>query len=182
LSEVLTNPYRFVVAEPVISWSQTISNDGVQCSALPTTETQKLAQTISNDSLIVGTVLKKITFRLINPFSSTLNYRINCRVWDTDGNVRTTSETEVYLDDLETAWSDPADRVTFEFGSPVTIAIDDLFGVEPVGGVFNASSIVFRVNMTSLIPDTQMDDYRNGAWHTVEWAHVDAWLIAYEPA
>ena len=184
MSQNVVNPYRYVVAEPVVSWSQTTSDDHVQCSALPTTETQKIGQTISNDSLIVGTELKKIIFRLRNPFSSALTYQIYCRVWDSAGNVRTTSETEVYLNELETgsSWSDPADRVTFTFDSPVTIAENDIFGIEPAGGVFNASSIIFRVNMTSVIPDTQVDDYRNGAWGTVTWSHVDAWLIAYEPA
>jgi len=170
-------------AEPVISWEQTTSNDHVQCSALPITETQKIGQTITNDSLIVGTVLKKIIFRLRNPFSSALTYQIYCRVWDSDGNIRTTSETEVYLNELETgsSWSDPADRVTFTFDSPVTIAENDIFGIEPAGGVFNASSIIFRANTPSVVANTQMIDYRNGDWGTVSFSHWDAWLIAYEP-
>jgi len=168
-------------AEPVISWEQTTSNDHVQCSALPTTEQQKVGQTITNDSLIVGTELKKIIFRLRNGFSSALTYRINCRVWNSAGTVRTTSETEVYLNELQTGftWNDPADRVTFEFDSPVTIAQDDVFGVEPVGGVFNTSSIVFRVNTSTVVANTHVMDYRNGAWGTA--THMDAWLIAYEP-
>jgi hypothetical protein len=184
MSQNVVNPYRYVVAEPVISWEQTTSNDGVQCSALPITETQKIGQTITNNSLIVGTELKKIIFRLRNVFSSTLTYRINCRVWNSAGTVRTTSETEVYLNELETgsSWSDPADRVSFEFDSPVTIAQDDVFGVEPVGGVFNTSSIIFRANTPSVLANTQMIDYRNGGWGTVSFSHWDAWLIAYEPA
>jgi len=170
-------------AEPVISWEQTTSNDHLQCSALPTTESQKLGQTITNDSLIVGTELKKIIFRLRNGFSSALTYQIYCRVWDSDGNIRTTSETEVYLNELQTGftWSDPADRVTFTFDSPVTIAENDVFGVEPAGGVFNASSIVFRVNTSSVVANTHVIDYRNGDWGTVDFSNVDAWLIAYEP-
>jgi len=78
-------------------------------------------------------------------------------------------------------WSDPADRVTFTFDSPVTISENDVFGVEPVGGVFNASSIVFRVNTSSVVANTHVIDYRNGDWGTVDFSNVDAWLIAYEP-
>ena len=168
-------------AEPVVSWSQTTSDDGVQCQYDNAAETQKLGQTILNESLIVGTELKKITFRMINHFSSALTYRINCKVWNNSGVAQAVSETVVNLDDLQTAWSDPADRVTFTFDSPVEILQDWIFGIEPEGGDFNASSVIFRVNMSSVVVDTQMDDYRNGSWGTVEWAHVDAWLIAYEP-
>jgi len=171
------------VAEPVISWEQTTSNSHLQCSALPTTETQKVGQTITNDSLIVGTELKKITFRLRNAFSSALTYQIYCRVWDSAGNVRTTSETVVNLDDLEAGlvWDDPNDRVSFTFDSPVTFAENDIVGVETGGGVVNVSSIVFRANNSSVVANTNMIDYRNGGWGNFDLSSWDAWLIAYEP-
>jgi hypothetical protein len=184
MSNIIINPYNYVDPLPVISWSQTTSNDHVQVSQSPSTENQKLGQTITNSSLIVGTELVKITFRLRNPFSSALTYRIYCRVWDSSGVIRTTSETVVNLNDLQTGsgWADPADRVTFEFASPVVFAQDDIVGIEPDGGTFNASSIIMRANNSSVVANTNMLDYRSGSWRPASMTSWDSWLIAYEPA
>ena len=183
MSEVIVNPYKLAPSEPEISWSQTTANSQTQISKAPTTETQKFGQTITNSSLIVGTELVKITFRLRNIFSSALTYRIYCRVWDSSGTIRTTSETVVNLDDLEQgAFTGTTDgQVTFTFDSPVTIAQDDIFGIEPDGGTFNVSSIIMKANNSSVVANTNCIDYRNGSWGSVSFATWDAWLIAYEP-
>jgi len=184
MSQVVVNPYRYADSEPVVSWEQFLNNTQNQISKAPSSETQKFGQTITNSSYIVGTELVKITFRLRNTFSAAGSYQIYCRVWDSAGNVRTTSETEVYLNELQQGlvWSDPADRVTFTFDSPVVFAQDDIVGIEPDGGTFNVSSIVSLASNSGSPANTNCIDYRNGSWGTMDFSSWDLWLIAYEPA
>ena len=165
--------------------SDTTENDHIQVASVDqsggNSEDSRAGVKITSSSHgIVGEDLAKVVFKLRNPFSSASTYEITAKVWDSSGSVKGTSGTIVTLDQLQTSWVGDANKVEYIFDPAVTIAQDDIIGIEPQSGTTDTDSVVFRINTSNVVSDSELISYRNGAWQSGNnFNNYDPYMITY---
>ena len=165
-----TNDYKNYQRSAEVSvWSQILSSSYSQVNNTNTSEDTRMGQQFESGHANIGKTFDTVTIRLRNRYSSGLTYEIPMKVW-LNGSTSSshTSETTVTLDELQTGttWDASApydDAVTYTFATPITIATNDIIGIQPSGGTTDSSSVIIREKNLAEA-DTKMISYRSGAW------------------